>query len=57
MEIMEYIVFFLSFFVAAKICKRINQNTIGTLGAYVRRYFIVWLITLVILYIPIYALS
>ena len=57
MEILEYIAFFLSFIVAGWICKRMNQNTIGTLGAYIKRYFIVWIVTLFVLYIPIYLLS
>ena len=46
---MNIIIFILSLVIAAVICKIINQNTIGTTGAYVKRYIIVWFITLAIL--------
>ncbi len=36
--------------IAGLICKKINQNTIGTTGAYVKRYIIVWFITAVIMF-------
>lgn len=43
------IILILSIVIAASICKVINQNTFGTTGAYVKRFFIVWLIVFFIL--------
>ena len=36
--------------IAGLICGKINQNTIGTTGAYVKRFIVVWCITAVIMY-------
>ena len=38
------VIFVLSVVIAAKICKIINRNTIGTTGAYIIRGFVVWVI-------------
>ena len=50
---MGIVILILSFVIAGFICKFINQNTIGTTGAYVKRYIIVWFIVLAILYFTI----
>lgn len=39
------IILILSIVITSGICKVINQNTIGTTGAYLKRAFIVWVIT------------
>ena len=49
MSFMGYFAFFLSFFVAGWICKKLNRNTIGTTGAYIKRYIIVWFFTALVL--------
>ena len=46
---MNMIIFIASFVIAAVICNVINKNTIGTTGAYVKRYIVVWFITLMVL--------
>lgn len=43
------IILILSIVIAGGICKVINQNTIGTTGAYLKRAFIVWVITFFVL--------
>ena len=43
------IIFIISIVITAFICKIINQNSIGTTYAYVRRFFLVWLIVIAIL--------
>ena len=46
---MIFVVFVVSLVLAAIICKIINRNSFGTIGAYVKRFIIVWSITFVIL--------
>ena len=48
-KFMNMIIFIASFVIAAVICNVINKNTIGTTGAYVKRYIVVWFITLMVL--------
>ena len=47
---MKIIILILSIIVAAYICKIINRNTIGTTWAYVRRFIIVWVIVMILLW-------
>ena len=46
---MGIVIVILSFIIASKICKVINQNTIGTTTAYVVRVMVVWAIVIAIL--------
>ena len=46
---MAIVIVILSFFIAYKICKVLNRNTIGTRTAYLGRAIFVWAIVLVIL--------
>ena len=43
------IIFIVSIIITAFICKIINQNSIGTTYAYIRRFFLVWLIVSAVL--------
>jgi len=47
---MEIVLFILSVIISGAICKVLNKNTIGTVGAYVKRYIVVWLITAILLF-------
>lgn len=46
---MTVIIFILSIIITIKICSWINQNTIGTMGAYFTRGFVVWGVTFMVL--------
>lgn len=43
------VVLILSVVITAFICSKINRNTVGTTFAYIRRFFLVWLIVVAIL--------
>ncbi len=46
---MGIVILILSAIIAALICKIINRNTIGTTGAYAKRYFIVFVVVMFLL--------
>lgn len=46
---MGIVIVILSFIISYKICKVINQNTIGTTTAYLGRAIVVWVIVIAVL--------
>ena len=48
--IKSWIAFILSIIITIVVCSVINRNTIGTLGAYATRAFIVWIIAVAVLF-------
>lgn len=46
---MAIVVVILSILITYKICNKMNNNTIGTTTAYVKRAFCVWLIVIAVL--------